>query len=257
MSEREDILTVKDLYKSYGSLEVLNGISLSAKKHDVISIIGSSGSGKSTFLRCLNVLEMPTKGEIIFEGETLPLSKPGKSERKVTSERKLQDIRQRMGMVFQSFNLWSHLSILENVTRAQVLVQKKSKAQAIETAERLLDRVGIADKQDQYPSQLSGGQQQRVAIARTLALDPNLILFDEPTSALDPEMVGEVLKVIGDLAEEGRTMIVVTHELGFAREISNQVVFLKDGLIGEQGPPEQVLGKPETQECRQFLSMAL
>lgn len=260
MSTHEPLLVVDDLHKSYGDLEVLKGISLTASDHDVISIIGSSGSGKSTFLRCLNILEMPTSGEIIFKGQKMPLSKPvgsGKSQRKVTSERTLQTIRQQMGMVFQSFNLWHHLSILENVTCAQILAHKKSKAEAIETAERLLDRVGIADKRNQYPNQLSGGQQQRVAIARTLALDPKLILFDEPTSALDPEMVGEVLKVIGDLAHEGRTMIVVTHELGFAREISNHVVFLKDGLIGEQGPPEQVLGKPETEECQQFLSMAL
>ena len=257
-SENPVILKVEQLHKSYGPLEVLKGVSLTAHNHDVISLVGSSGSGKSTFLRCLNLLEMPTLGEVTFAGQPLPLSKPSnKHPRKVTSEKSLQNIRARMGMVFQSFNLWNHLTILQNVTRAQILVKKTPKDQAINQAVQLLKRVGIADKLDKYPSQISGGQQQRAAIARTLALNPDLILFDEPTSALDPEMVGEVLKVMRDLAEDGTTMIVVTHELGFAREISNHVIFLEDGVIGEQGPPSQVLGEPISDGCRRFLSKAL
>jgi len=259
-AERADgvILKVEELHKSYQTLEVLKGISLTAHHHDVISLVGSSGSGKSTLLRCLNLLEMPTRGTIVFDGEPLPISAPTASgARKVTSQKALQRIRARMGMVFQSFNLWHHLTVLQNVTQAQILVQKKSKAQAIETAQQLLDRVGISDKQDKYPSQLSGGQQQRAAIARTLALSPDLILFDEPTSALDPEMVGEVLKVMRDLAQEGTTMIVVTHELAFAREVSNHVIFLEGGVIAEQGPPEQVLKNPQSEGCRRFLSKAL
>ncbi|MDV7271060.1 ATP-binding cassette domain-containing protein [Thioclava sp. A2] len=252
------ILDVRDLHKSYGNLEVLKGISLTAKNHDVISLIGASGSGKSTFLRCLNLLEMPTRGEIFVHGKRMPLTDPdARGNRRVTSERELRDIRTHLGMVFQQFNLWSHMTVLQNVIEAPIRVKGMAKGEAVERAKDLLDRVGLSAKVDAYPSQLSGGQQQRVAIARTLALDPEIILFDEPTSALDPEMVGEVLAVMRDLASEGRTMMVVTHEMGFAREVSTEVVFLEQGKVGERGAPEQIFGDPQTAACKQFLNKVL
>ncbi len=251
------IIKVQNLHKSYGELEVLKGIDLTANKHDVISLIGASGSGKSTFLRCLNLLEIPTKGEIFVQGMRMPLSETIKGQRKVTSERDLREIRAQLGMVFQQFNLWSHMSVLQNIIEAPIRVLRQPKDKAIERAQALLQRVGLTEKADVYPSQLSGGQQQRIAIARTLAMDPKLILFDEPTSALDPEMVGEVLAVMRDLAGEGRTMIVVTHEMGFAREVSTEVIFLDQGRVGERSLPESLFGDPQTASCKQFLKTVL
>lgn len=254
----DTIIEVRDLHKSFGNVEVLKGIDLSAKTRDVISLIGASGSGKSTFLRCLNLLEMPTRGEIYVHGKRMPLSDPDKrGDRRVTSERELREIRTHLGMVFQQFNLWPHLTVLENVIEAPIRVLRQSRGEAVENAKDFLDRVGLSQKADAYPTQLSGGQQQRVAIARTLALDPEIILFDEPTSALDPEMVGEVLAVMRDLASEGRTMMVVTHEMGFAREVSTEVVFLEKGRVGERGTPEALFGDPQTPACQQFLNKVL
>lgn len=241
-------LTVHDLYKSYGSNEVLKGISMQASRGDVISIIGASGSGKSTFLRCLNVLETYQKGEVRFFGERVEISKKGKAD-----SRQIDRIRSRMGMVFQAFNLWSHLTILENVVLGQTSVLGRSKAEAREKAEALLERVGIYDRRDYYPIQLSGGQQQRAAIARALAMDPDVLLFDEPTSALDPELVGEVLRVMRSLAEEHRTMIIVTHEMRFAREVSSKVMYFHQGLVEEEGPPAQVFDAPNSERCRLFV----
>lgn len=253
----DNLIEVVDLYKSYGQLEVIKGVSLAAKEHDVISLIGASGSGKSTLLRCLNVLEMPTRGDIYIDGVALPLSKPKDGLRKITSEKRLREIRTTLGMVFQNFNLWTHLTVLENIIEAPVRVLKQNRAEAVGRAEHLLERVGIPDKRNMYPGQLSGGQQQRVAIARTLALDPKVILFDEPTSALDPEMVGEVLSVMRDLAEEGRTMIVVTHEMGFAREVSNHVIYLENGVICEEGAPFDLFLSPKTESLQRFIRRAL
>ncbi|WP_299297256.1 ATP-binding cassette domain-containing protein [uncultured Tateyamaria sp.] len=250
-------LTVDGLHKSYGALEVIKGVSFSGTEHEVISLIGASGSGKSTILRCINLLEIPNRGEITIDGVRLPLSDVGTGDRKVTDQKALSAIRARLGMVFQGFNLWAHMTILENVIEGPVHVLGLSKAEARGRAEALLERVGIADKRNNYPTQLSGGQQQRVAIARTLAMDPKVLLFDEPTSALDPEMVGEVLNVMHDLADDGRTMIVVTHEMGFAREVSNKAIFLHQGRISEQGPPDEVFGNPQSAECQQFLAKVL
>ncbi len=241
-------LTVHDLHKSYGSNEVLRGISMQASRGDVISIIGASGSGKSTFLRCLNVLETYQKGEVRFFGERIEISKRGKP-----AGRQIDRIRSRMGMVFQSFNLWSHLTILQNVVLGQVSVLGRGKAEAREKAEALLERVGIYERRDYYPIQLSGGQQQRAAIARALAMDPDVLLFDEPTSALDPELVGEVLRVMRSLAEERRTMIIVTHEMRFAREVSTKAMYFHRGLVEEEGPPAQVFDAPNSERCRLFV----
>lgn len=247
-------LEVRDLHKSYGQLEVLKGISLAAHDGDVISILGSSGSGKSTFLRCLNLLESPHQGEIYFSGEQLQLKADKTGALQAVSNQQINRLRTQVGFVFQGFNLWPHMSVLDNLIEAPRRVLKQSKAEAIETAEALLAKVGIADKRYSYPNELSGGQQQRAAIARTLAMQPKVILFDEPTSALDPEMVQEVLGVIRGLAEEGRTMLLVTHELNFARQVSNQIVFFHQGLIEEQGTPEQVFEQPQSERCRQFMS---
>ena len=219
------VLDVQNIHKRFGSLEVLHGISLAAERGDVISLIGSSGSGKSTFLRCINLLEMPDQGEIHLAGEAIRLKTTHKGLRTAIDPKQVQHLRSRVGMVFQQFNLWAHLSILENVMEAPVHVQGISKAEARDIALDYLDKVGIAHKADTYPAFLSGGQQQRVAIARALAMRPDAILFDEPTSALDPELVGEVLAVMRKLAEEGMTMLVVTHEMGFARDVSNKVIF--------------------------------
>ncbi|PAV48828.1 histidine/lysine/arginine/ornithine ABC transporter ATP-binding protein [Pseudomonas sp. HAR-UPW-AIA-41] len=250
-------LEVQDLHKRYGSNEVLKGVSLAAKAGDVISIIGSSGSGKSTFLRCINLLEQPHSGRILLNGEELKL-KPGKDGAlKAVDAKQLQRMRSRLSMVFQHFNLWSHMSALDNVMEAPVHVLGVSKAEARDKAEHYLAKVGVAHRKDAYPGHMSGGEQQRVAIARALAMEPEVMLFDEPTSALDPELVGEVLKVMQDLAQEGRTMVVVTHEMGFAREVSNQLVFLHKGLVEETGCPKEVLANPQSERLKQFLSGSL
>jgi octopine/nopaline transport system ATP-binding protein len=246
-------VSIRDLHKSFGQLEVLKGISLQAREGEVISILGASGSGKSTMLRCINMLEVPDSGEIHIGGEEIRLRK-GRHGVEPADRAQVDRIRSRVAMVFQSFNLWSHMTILENVIEAPVHVQKRPKAECIAEAEALLAKVGIADKRDQYPSHLSGGQQQRAAIARALAMHPSVMLFDEPTSALDPELVGEVLRVMRALAEEGRTMLVVTHEMGFARDVSNRVVFLHKGVIEEDGPPAAVFGSPKSDRFRQFIS---
>ncbi|WP_086995529.1 ABC transporter ATP-binding protein [Rhizobium sullae] len=244
---------VKNLRKCFGPLEVLKGVSLKAHEGDVISILGSSGSGKSTMLRCLNMLEVPDSGEITIAGETFGLKK--RQQRTEPADRRQVDrLRQHIGMVFQSFNLWSHLTILENVIEAPVHVQKRNRAECIAEAEALLEKVGIADKRHFYPAHLSGGQQQRAAIARALAQRPKVMLFDEPTSALDPELVGEVLKVMRSLAEEGRTMLVVTHEMAFARDVSSKVMFLHNGLVEEEGRPEDMFRQPNSARFKQFLS---
>ncbi|MBT3360049.1 MAG: ATP-binding cassette domain-containing protein [Rhodospirillales bacterium] len=257
MTDKKPALAVQGVHKRFGELEVLKGIDLWAKEHDVISIIGASGSGKSTFLRCINLLEIPDAGRIEVDGELIEMHTLKDGRYVPASQKQVDRIRASVGMVFQNFNLWAHMTILENVIEAPVHVLKMPKEAAIEKAEALLEKVGIADKRHHYPSQLSGGQQQRCAIARTLAMDPKLLLFDEATSALDPELVGEVLKVIRDLAEEGRTMIMVTHEMGFAREVSDEIVFLHQGKVEEQGPPSQVFGNPGSERCRQFLASTL
>ena len=247
-------LDIKDLHKTFGQNEVFKGISLSAHKGDVISIIGSSGSGKSTFLRCINLLETPTAGEIWVNGELIQMKNNRAGESVPANEKQVQRIRSRLAMVFQGFNLWSHLTVLENVIEAPVHVLGVPKAQAIENAEVLLKKVGLYERKDYYPGHLSGGQQQRAAIARALAVDPEVMLFDEPTSALDPELVGEVLGVMRDLAEEGRTMLVVTHEMAFARDVSNHVMFLHQGLVEEQGDPAKLFTNPDSPRLQQFIS---
>lgn len=250
------VLEITDLHKSFGDTEVLRGISLSANRRDVISILGSSGSGKSTLLRCVNLLETPTAGEITLHGETIRM-KSVRGQRVAADPRQVERIRTKLGMVFQQFNLWSHLTVLENVIEAPISVLKIPRREAIEFADFLLQRVGMEAKKGYYPNHLSGGQQQRVAIARALAMQPEVLLFDEPTSALDPELVGEVLKVIRSLAEEGRTMLVVTHEMGFAREVSDRVLFLHQGLVEEDGSPAQVFEQPKSARFRQFLAGTL
>ena len=252
--ERPMAVVVEDLHKRFGELEVLKGVSLVAREGDVVSMIGASGSGKSTFLRCINFLEMPTKGRIVVTGDEVAL-KPNKDGNLHPSDRRqLERIRTKLGMVFQSFNLWQHLTVMQNVIEAPVHVLGVPKAEAIERAGKLLHKVGLYEKRDQYPAFLSGGQQQRAAIARALAMEPKVMLFDEPTSALDPELVGEVLKVIRDLANEGRTMILVTHEMKFARDVSSHVIYLHKGRIEEEGPPKQVFGAPKSARCKQFVS---
>jgi ABC-type histidine transport system ATPase subunit len=247
-------LIVQDIHKSFGPVEVLRGISLTAKEHDVISILGASGSGKSTFLRCINLLEMPTSGSIHLHGDHIEIVKDAKGNSKPKSQRQVEHMRTKLGMVFQQFNLWTHMTVLENVMEGPVTVLKQSKVEVKERAEAILARVGLSERKNFYPSGLSGGQQQRVAIARALCMEPDVLLFDEPTSALDPELVGEVLLVMRKLAEEGRTMIVVTHEMGFARDVSTDVVFLHKGQIEEQGPPQQLFKDQKSDRFRQFLS---
>ncbi|AKS05215.1 ABC transporter ATP-binding protein [Pseudomonas trivialis] len=249
-------LTVEGLHKSYGSHEVLKGVSLQAKTGDVISLIGASGSGKSTFLRCINFLETPNDGAMSLDGKPINMVKNHLGLR-VADDRELQRLRTRLAMVFQHFNLWGHMTVLDNITIAPRRVLGVSKKDAEDRARRYLEKVGLpARVADQFPAFLSGGQQQRVAIARALAMEPEVMLFDEPTSALDPEVVGEVLKVIQGLAEEGRTMIMVTHEMGFARKVSNQLLFLHQGLVEEQGGPE-ILDNPRSERLQQFLSNGL
>ncbi len=254
MKERKNALELIDIHKSYGSLEVLKGVSLSASDGEVISILGSSGSGKSTLLRCINLLERPSQGQIRIAGEELVMQQGKDGDLQAVNRRQLEQMRSRVGFVFQNFNLWPHKSILENIIEAPTQVLKQSRDQAVSRAETLLDRVGLLNKASAYPANLSGGQQQRVAIARALAMDPQVLLFDEPTSALDPELVNEVLAVMRSLAEEGRTMLIVTHEMRFAREVSSQVVFLHQGQIEESGTPEDVFDRPRSQRVRDFMA---
>ncbi|APA90604.1 ATP-binding cassette domain-containing protein (plasmid) [Paraburkholderia sprentiae WSM5005] len=251
-------LEVHDIHKRFGDHEVLKGVSLNANKGDVISIIGASGSGKSTFLRCINFLERPNSGYIAVDGEAVKTKADKSGDLDVADPKQLQRIRTKLSMVFQHFNLWAHMNVLENIVEAPVHVLGLPRREAEERAREYLEKVGLAPRvEKQYPSHLSGGQQQRVAIARALAMNPDVMLFDEPTSALDPELVGEVLKVMQKLADEGRTMIVVTHEMGFARNVSNHVVFLHQGCTEEEGLPEEVLSKPCSERLRQFLSGSL
>lgn len=247
-------LRVSDLHKSYGALEVLKGVSLEAREGDVISMLGSSGSGKSTFLRCINLLETPNAGTITVHGENIRMGKDRHGVFGPRDAKQVERIRSRLAMVFQSFNLWSHMTILENVIAAPIHVLKQPRAEAVEKAEAMLQRVGMYERRDYYPAHISGGQQQRAAIARALAMEPEVMLFDEPTSALDPELVGEVLKVIRSLADEGRTMVVVTHEMAFARDVSTKVIFLHKGQIEEQGTPERMFSDPRSDRFRDFLS---
>ncbi|PVA07533.1 ABC transporter ATP-binding protein [Thalassorhabdomicrobium marinisediminis] len=245
----EVAIEVEDLHKSFGPLEVLKGVSLTARKGDVVAIIGGSGSGKSTMLRCINFLETPSAGKIAIGGEQVRMRPDGSP----ADRRQIERIRTRLAMVFQQFNLWTHRTLLDNVTEVPVHVLKVPRAQAREQAHELLKRVGLGDRADTYPAYLSGGQQQRAAIARALAVDPAAMLFDEPTSALDPELVGEVLTVIRDLAAEGRTMLLVTHEMKFAREVADHVIYLHQGRIEEQGPPSEVFGNTQSPRLQQFL----
>jgi octopine/nopaline transport system ATP-binding protein len=249
-------LSVKGIQKRFGALEVLKGISLDAHKGDVISILGASGSGKSTFLRCINLLETPDAGEVSLGGETIRMKKRRDGTATPADSRQVDRIRSRLGMVFQSFNLWSHMTVLENVIEAPIHVQKRPRPECVAEAEALLNKVGIAEKRHFYPAHLSGGQQQRAAIARALAMRPDVMLFDEPTSALDPELVGEVLRVMRALAEEGRTMLVVTHEMGFARNVSNRVVFVEAGRIEAEGPPTDLFGHCASERFRAFVGSA-
>ena len=247
-------LIAEDIHKRFGDLAVLRGVTLSAAAGEVIAIIGSSGSGKSTFLRCINFLEVPDRGRIVLDGEEIRV-RIGRAGRLTGVDRKqIARLRSQLGMVFQSFNLWAHMTVLQNIAEGPVQVLKRSRAEAREEAMALLEKVGLEGKSDSYPAQLSGGQQQRVAIARALAMQPKVLLFDEPTSSLDPELVGEVLRVMQDLAQEGRTMIVVTHEMGFAREVSDRTVFLHRGRIEEEGSPADLFGAPKSGRLQQFLS---
>jgi arginine/ornithine transport system ATP-binding protein len=248
------VLQIDDLHKSFGSLEVIKGVSLHANKGDVISILGRSGSGKSTFLRCINFLETPTSGTISLGGETITVNNNRKGDAIISDIAQVRRLRTRMAMVFQQFNLWSHMTVLDNVTVALKTALKLSKKEAIARAEKYLSQVNMTDRLYYYPGQLSGGQMQRVAIARALAMEPDILLFDEPTSALDPELVEEVLNVIRNLAEQGRTMLVVTHEMAFARDVSNRVVFFDEGVIVEDGPPQEVFSNPKSPQFKQFIS---
>ena len=240
------MINIKNLHKSFGDLEVIKGIDLEIKKGEIVTIVGPSGSGKSTVLRCMNLLEVPTKGQIIFEGTDI-------TDKKVN----IDEIRQRIGMVFQNFNLFPNMTVLDNITLAPMRLKKLSREDANKKADILLERVGLLDKKDSYPSQLSGGQKQRIAIARALAMEPDMMLFDEPTSALDPEMVKEVLDVIKELAEDGMTMAIVTHEMGFAAEVANRVIFMDGGYVIEDGTPEEVFKNPKSDRAKQFFSKIL
>jgi len=257
MAESATALVAEEIHKSFGTLEVLKGVSVTAHDGDVIAMVGSSGSGKSTFLRCINLLETPDSGQVHVGGELIRMTRNRRGQAVPADSRQVDRIRSRLSMVFQQFNLWSHMTVLENVIEAPVHVLKVPRAEATGQAKAILDRVGLSDKHDYYPAHLSGGQQQRAAIARALAMEPEVMLFDEPTSALDPELVGEVLKVIRDLADEGRTMILVTHEMGFAREVSSEVIFLHEGRVEERGPPTEVFGNQESERFRQFLASTL
>ncbi|WP_420414095.1 amino acid ABC transporter ATP-binding protein [Roseibium sp.] len=254
MPESLPRLSVKNLCKSFGSLQVLDNVSLTASKGEVITMIGSSGSGKSTFLRCLNLLEVPSAGEIRLDGQEIHVEQ---RHRKLKITKEVRALRASLPMVFQGFNLWRHMSALENVAAAPIHVLGRSKVDAHQQARELLARVGLSERLDHYPHQLSGGQQQRAAIARALAMEPKALLFDEPTSALDPELVGEVLKVIEELAAAGNTMVLVTHEMGFARNVSDRVIFLDKGKIAEEGDPKQVFEAPRSERAAQFLATVM
>lgn len=245
-ANEKELIRVEDLHKSFGSLQVLKGVTEHVDQGEVVSVIGPSGGGKSTFLRCLNLLETPTSGKIYFEGTDI-------TDKNVD----INLHRQKMGMVFQHFNLFPHKTILENITLAPIKLLKKDKAEAEKEARVLLKRVGLEEKADSYPSQLSGGQKQRIAIVRSLAMNPDVMLFDEPTSALDPEMVGEVLELMKQLAQEGMTMVVVTHEMGFAREVADRVMFVDEGRVKEQGTPEEFFANPKDERLKEFLSKVL
>ena len=240
------MIKVVNLQKSFGELEVLKGVTTEVAKQEVVCVIGPSGSGKSTFLRCLNLLEEPTGGEIFIDGISL-----------MEHRKDINRLRQRVGMVFQQFNLFPHMTVMENITLGPIKLKKMSKEQARAKAMELLRKVGLPDKDDEYPSRLSGGQKQRVAIARALAMDPEIMLFDEPTSALDPEMVGEVLNVMKQLADEGMTMVVVTHEMGFAREVGDRILFMDEGIIAEEGSPVEIFNNPKKERTKSFLSKVL
>ena len=246
MSNKEVLLELKDLHKSFGTLEVIKGIDLEIDKGDILVIIGPSGSGKSTVLRCMNLLEEPTSGQIIFEGKDI-----------LKNLRTIDKTREKIGMVFQNFNLFPNKTILDNITLAPMKVKGKTREEAEKKAKELLERVGLLDKVDAYPVQLSGGQQQRIAIARALAMEPDMMLFDEPTSALDPEMVKEVLDVIKELAHEGMTMAIVTHEMGFAKEVADRVIFVDGGKIVEDGSPEEVFNRPKSDRAKDFFDKIL
>ena len=246
MSNKEVLLELKDLHKSFGNLEVIKGIDLEIDKGDILAIIGPSGSGKSTVLRCMNLLEEPTSGQIIFEGKDI-----------LKNLRTIDKTREKIGMVFQNFNLFPNKTILDNITLAPMKVKGKTREEAEKKAKELLERVGLLDKVDAYPVQLSGGQQQRIAIARALAMEPDMMLFDEPTSALDPEMVKEVLDVIKELAHEGMTMAIVTHEMGFAKEVADRVIFVDGGKIVEDGSPEEVFNRPKSDRAKDFFDKIL
>ncbi|KRA50479.1 ABC transporter ATP-binding protein [Devosia sp. Root635] len=254
-AEKWPVVAIHDLHKSFGKLEVLKGISFAAREGEVVSLIGSSGSGKSTLLRCINMLEVPDSGSVAIDGEEIKLRGSG-AGRQIGDEHQIRRIRSELGMVFQSFNLWAHLTILENVMEAPLVVQKRARGEVQEEALAMLAKVGIREKADAYPAQLSGGQQQRAAIARALCINPRVMLFDEPTSALDPELEVEVLRVIKVLADEGRTMILVTHDMDFARSVSDRVIFLHQGMIEEEGTPEQIFEATKSTRLKQFLNAA-
>lgn len=256
MTDTPDVLRIENLHKSFGALEVLKGVSISARRGDVVALIGSSGSGKSTLLRCANLLEDSQQGEILFKGEPVAWKGAGPGRHPADPAQVLR-IRTNLSMVFQQFNLWAHMTILQNVMEAPVTVLGRDKAEAEQAARGYLDKVGIGDKCDAYPAMLSGGQQQRAAIARALCMKPEALLFDEPTSALDPELEQEVVKVIKDLASEGRTMLIVTHDMKMARDVSNHVVFLHQGLIEEEGAPDSLFGAPKSERLRGFLSSTM
>jgi ABC-type histidine transport system ATPase subunit len=251
------VIRVVDLHKAFGPLEVLKGVSFEVQRGDVVSLIGASGSGKSTLLRCVNHLETPTAGEVYVGGRPMGFRIDEAGRRRPDTSASINRLRMDIGMVFQQFNLWPHMTALQNVVEAPIHVRKLPAREARDIATHYLAKVNLLDKRDEYPSRLSGGQQQRVAIARALAMQPKAMLFDEPTSALDPELIGEVLEVMAALAREGMTMVVVTHEMGFARQASGRILFLHAGLIEEDGPPDQVLGSPRSERCRQFLSRVL
>jgi len=250
-------IEIKNLKKSFGNLEVIKDLSLTAKKGEVICIIGTSGSGKSTLLRCVNLLETPDSGEVYVNGELIKMKKDKNGKLIPVEQNQVDRIRSKLSMVFQDFNLWSHMTVLQNIIEAPIHVQKIEKNVARKNGFQLLEKVGIAEKADQYPSRLSGGQQQRAAIARALAVNPDVMLFDEPTSSLDPELVGEVLKVMQSLAEEGRTMIIVTHVMGFAKEVASKVIFLDQGCVAEEGTPDKFFNNPQSERLKRFLATNL
>ncbi len=253
MAEQAEAIHVENLHKRFGALEVLKGVSMTAKDGDVVAMIGGSGSGKSTFLRCINFLENPTSGVIRINGEDVKMVSDGHGGQVPANRRQIERIRSRLGMVFQNFNLWQHMTLIQNVIEVPVHVLGMKRDEAMAIGEQLLERVGLSAKRDVYPAYMSGGQQQRGAIARALAIQPRVMLFDEPTSALDPELVGEVLKVIADLAKEGRTMLLVTHEMKFAREVASHVMYLHNGIVEEEGPPEELFGSPKSERLKQFI----